>query len=1545
MDQLINTIFNVTYRQIYFFYRNFNSMFFYRLIILYTCLVSNAYSIDEAELISKIQFAHLKQVSQDDGLSENTVNKIFQDNQGFIWLATELGINRYDGHRIKYLIGEQSTLPDKAITNINQDSLNNFWIATENGLSIFDKHLNEIQMSKFPSPARQQKNANRIIGSIEILDESHLKGTSWVVTWNGLYRYNIKNREINQPQSMTLFQKSQFNLLSYHTDESRIWLGTSQGVYFFELDSQKLTKLVTNSKIDNLPVYQLRQLDNDKIFLTNEEGFYQLNTQDIEETPKLSMAQIDIQFNKISSNLITDFIFSKNMDKREIIYSTEDSLFIFELETKKVVKLFSLSDVLPNTATYRIRTLFLDSNDLLWIGTRNQGVYNWDIKSLDFKVFNSQSPDKNYQINNNEVWSIDQDINGNYWIGSNKGLNYIDSSSLKVNSPYDFTNPEISEKQAKIFDTLEYNTSLWLATADDLSHLNTKTKRLKHFRPKWLKSDEKFIVFSLTSITNDVLWLGTNIGTLKFDTQTHQFSYEKALLLRNNKKMTRYITQVNEHIITASETGVLIYAQKNGLIKSLLPSKHNAKGELYSLTDVLYHNNKLWLSYNGDGIYIIENNEVNTLFSEEQSSKLAFNQNKITHLDKTNGFADNSVYSLEMSHGFIWASSNTGLIRINPEELNYSIYDSSIGLPNNEFNEGASLLANGHLLYGGSKGLTIINPTILASLNQTLKTPRIIEIKLTQNGKIEILTFPVKQLPRITLSQNALLSIKMTVLNFRKSNSWEFEYWFEGDKSGLRQKTKKPEITLSNLHLGSYTLNIKARSKYYLNESNSIQLKLIVKDGLTPNRKINIAILAIFLGFFLLFIIYLLQKNKKDKQRLQLLVEDENRLKNALLDTNRGIWELEHSPNTKAELTVFQDSHTPMKLSLERYFDYIHKDDVEKIKKIWLDFLKGKEPIISETYRVCFHGELIWNYIHGKIINFSSDNTPLKSSGIWVNVDKEKKIEERLNSFSHAFESTLDIVFILDEHLTVIAVNKAYEISTGYICEQMIGCSMVDIAFSRFTAMETNAIKKKVIQNKRWKGESSVPRRNASSFPVDIRINLITKDGRDNGYVVVMSEINESKTTRSEDFGNRFYDQVTGLPNKVLAFDRLRETINRSEKNHTSFSLILLEIEHIKQLKKQLKDNSLADLFGLFSARLLPYIEREDTLARFDETHFIIIMQHKLGDGETISTINQLIAETLKPFQLNNIDYHISVQAGISKYPDDSTNWAELVTKAQLALEKTTQQNNTQFSYFQESRNKRAIDRNELESKLSLAIENNELFLVFQPIIDIKKHIMLDAEVSFRWQKKKEQTIYPAQIIPIAAEIGMLTKITDWMISNTMASLSRWNQEDLHLTLNLNLSTKYLLSNSSLEFISKSLIDNDINPADIVISLNEDSILVNYTKLQEIITRLKDLGVSLMLSEFGKDNAPIQKIKNYDFSAIRFDKALIRRIGKDPFSELMIESLSKMINQLEITCMASGIENENQEAFLLKHDCQFGQGFLYSDPLTENQMRQLMLRV
>ncbi|MDQ7050777.1 MAG: PAS domain S-box protein [Enterobacterales bacterium] len=158
-----------------------------------------------------------------------------------------------------------------------------------------------------------------------------------------------------------------------------------------------------------------------------------------------------------------------------------------------------------------------------------------------------------------------------------------------------------------------------------------------------------------------------------------------------------------------------------------------------------------------------------------------------------------------------------------------------------------------------------------------------------------------------------------------------------------------------------------------------------------------------------------------------------------------------------------------------------------------------------------FYQNWVWNQVYGKASAYDNQNRPIRATGIWTDINLEKRIEDKLNLYSHAFQSTQDIVIILDNKLNILAVNQAYKDATGFPCRHLVGKNMLEIVSTRFTQEETQKIKQFVELNKRWNGESSVPRRYSSSFPVDVRVNIITKDSVNTGYVVVMSDISQLK--------------------------------------------------------------------------------------------------------------------------------------------------------------------------------------------------------------------------------------------------------------------------------------------------------------------------------------------------------------------------------------------------------------------------------------------------
>lgn len=1492
-------------------------------IILYTnpnYALANSHQIRQPNLLN---------ISSAQGLSQNTINSFYEDNHGFIWLATDTGTNRYDGASMQNLAERYPEYHNTSINNLMLDAENNLWLSTDHGLIFINADQNDDHLSQFPAPLKQRKSANMVIGIEQITNQQY-----WVFTWNGLYQYNLEGRDISQPSSMKAFKSTDNNLVAYYHDGNHIWLGATNGLYLFDLTQQSLSKMEITEIPDEYEINLLLKVSENQLIVGGNKGLYLVET----NTPE------QIHAYQLNSQHITGL----SKSRTAIYFSTQESIKkiniadISNMTNNKASSLFSLSEVLPEHSTYQITSLLVDSRQLLWIGTQDQGAFIWDTKTQAFDFWESKAELQKEEspilpISHNSIWSIDSDSHNNYWIGTDTGLNSFDPENNIVTSVINVNSAGISatlnSKKLRIYDLLETNRYIWLASTNGLIRYQQKSNDIKPFRPSYIEPDSEFIVYSLISIEPGIFWLATNRGILKFNTEDHKFSYEKNLMSDINAQATQYIGYQNGDLLVGLKDKLILYNIQKKTSTLIFSNHQNTNGDYYQLTDVKTINDQIWLSYKDDGIYVIKVDENNT------ANQL------IHHFHTSKGFPDNNILSLEQSQNFIWATSAKGIVRIQINTMEYRLYDRFDGLISNEFNPRASSTTEtGLLLFGGSKGLTILEPDKLILLKS--KNPPVITdiVTTSDNESIKNLFW---QNSRVFIQNSGdTVYVKYTSLDYSSPKTREFEYWLNNSKEDQVKITRHQEIALINLPVGRNILNIRSRVAGQLSFSDTSQLEIIVRktEWFTIPKTIGnyLVLLAAILG--LLYKRHL--ATKKTQKLIEKTKESEDRMELALYDDRRGVWECFINPNHRQQsyFIITHNKREPMRLELESYLNMLHPEDVEQATQAWNQFLNGENDTIIQTYRHFFYRHCIWNRISGKIDRYSKNGQPEHAIGTWTKINQEKEIEHKLNLYEHVFQSTRDIVFILDTALNITMVNDAYEKMTGFSLDTIEGKNITKFAFSRFSKKEIDNIHNLVNENKRWHGESTFPRKNAASFPVDILINVIRKNNVETGYVIVMSDTSQHRNPGEKThITTSFYDQVTGLPNKALAFDRLRQLLVQCENNDQELSIIFLSVDHFKNLESILKSDSIDTLMAKICHRILPYIQKDDVFARYEEDTFVIILRQSNDENNVLHTVNQLLREISKPFVIDEKPVNISACAGISSYPDDSKNWSELVTKAETALAQTKQQGENLFKYYHEDSNKKALERVGIENKLTRAFSEGELYLVYQPLIDLHDMKTVSLDINLRWKTEDERVIYPSQFLHIAEEIGMLKEFSNWLIEKSFSTLSRWNQEGLTICININLPVSYLLEQNAFKHIKEKLDFYNINPKLVFIAIQEDDIGEKMLQLTEVARNLNSLGIKIVLDDFGKTNASILNFQKLNFHTVKFDRSLVRNVGKSKFNDRLLEGIISLINDVNIGSIAKGIETKEQLDFLVANQCQFGQGFLLSDPLNESQVRQYLL--
>lgn len=1465
---------------------------------------------------STIKQPYLKNISTATGLSQNTVNAFYEDSDGFVWIATDSGINRFDGQEMLSAEAIHRNLLGQSVKSIEKDQQNNLWLSTKQGLTKISTNFIYDNITGFPLANSHSTPNITVLGSESYKDNQRL-----VFTSHGVYFYTDTQRDLNQPASMQIFHSANNRLLSYTKDGDHYWLGAAEGLYLFNPQSKQVNAFSATKLPKKISILSLALITSDEkqpqskkqLFIGSELGLYRLTSSTQKKNTLIQLTDKKISAITLNHNAI--YISSKNI------------LYHVDKQSGNLTKLFSLKEVLADYSNYIISSLFIDSRELLWIGTRSQGVYLWNSQQKIFPSWYNGEDNSQQPINNNLIWSILPDDEKGFWLAGSSGLDYLNISTNQITTLIGAKKQPTETPKLKIYDVIKVATSLWLGSNNGLLEYHPGNARLTTYSSNLIENKSPFTIYSLVASDLRTLWLATNIGVVKFDIFSKKFSYEKHIMSKNNAVPVRYITFKKGKLWIALTDKLISYQITERKTKTVFNFNSKVNGQSDALTDLLFIDDRLWLSFNGDGVYAIN------LISQE-----------VQHFHTVTGFPDNFIFSLIYSQQHIWATSTQGLVAIDPKNSTYKLLTHKDGLLSNEFNEGAAIVTvQGDLLLASSKGLSLISAEQL--VRQKKLTAPIISLARTINDTKNINHLMMRKQTVLLIDDSDTLELHLTTLDYINRRRIEYQYWLDKPSSNSMKQTFSSKIVLANLAVGTHYVNLQYRplGDKKFSPVRSLEIKVTSSKWFVIPQSIGNYMLLSLIFIFLAYFRY--RSYKKSKKLYDEIASNEKRLELALLDENRGVWDclINHKNYENSIFIIYQHNHDPIELTLKQYFKLIHPDDAEKATSVWKNFARGKQTSYFETYRNYFNQHWVWNRIYGKINAYDKNGKPKRATGIWADITQEKKLEDKLNLFSHAFQSTQDIVVILDNDFVIKVVNNAYEKITGFLANNLVGNNMLDLAATRFTKEQTEKIQHIVNENKHWQGESSVARKNAPSFPVDIRVNIITQNGRDLGYVLVMRDISQIKQSKTLPIKSSFYDQVTGLPNKAIAFDRLRQLIKRCVNDDQELSIVFLNIEQFDSLVKQYSQDTLNTLLIKICERLIPYIGKHDVFAKYEQDTFIIILINKKQDNSSLFTVNQLLREVSKPFSIDSNQINITSSAGISRYPEDSNSWSELVTKAETALAQTKKQGANIFKYYHADSNKEATERVRLENKLIKALTQEELFLVYQPLFKLDSMKNIEFDINLRWKLDNEHIIYPSQFIPIAEKLGLIDDFSNWIVNNALRTLRHWNEEGLKIYINLNLHVKYLLNPQSIQTIKEQLENYSIDPNYVFIAIHEDDIISNIDKLSYITERLSEIGVRLVLDDFGKSSASIQNIQKLKFHSVKFDRTLIRNINARYFNNRVLQGIISLLNDLDIGSVAKGIETSEQLLFLQQNKCRYGQGFLFSDPLNENQARLYLL--
>lgn len=414
------------------------------------------------------------------------------------------------------------------------------------------------------------------------------------------------------------------------------------------------------------------------------------------------------------------------------------------------------------------------------------------------------------------------------------------------------------------------------------------------------------------------------------------------------------------------------------------------------------------------------------------------------------------------------------------------------------------------------------------------------------------------------------------------------------------------------------------------------------------------------------------------------------------------------------------------------------------------------------------------------------------------------------------------------------------------------------------------------------------------------------------------------------------YDSLTGLPNRALCMDRISFAIKHAARTHTYAGVLYLDLDHFKDVNDSLGHAVGDELLKATAERLSAFLRDEDTLARIGGDEFVIIMTDLAKAENVIPLVNKIVNRFDQQFQLSGNSVQSTVSVGVCVYPDDGETVEELMKAADTAMYKAKDVGRNTYAFFEAEMNELAVWRQQLGSELQHAIDRDELYLVFQPKIQVGSGQVSGAEVLLRWQHSQLGNISPADFIPVAEHTGQIRRIGLWVLEMTCAAIRRWREQGMEqLSVAVNLSPAQFRQADLVESISELLQRYEVPPKALELEITESMLVRDVEQAIRMLRRIKLLGLRVAIDDFGTGYSSLSYLRKFPLDALKIDRSFVDELGKGGDDTAITLAILSMARSLRLRVVAEGVETAGQWAFLADNNCDEIQGFLVSGGLRE----------
>ena len=1492
------------------------------ILSLLVCLALAPVAASQSELRQSLR---IEQFSVHDGLSQNSVTGIIKDADGFLWVGTGAGLNRFDGHQFHTITGPDNVFESKYISALTQTSDGVIWVSIPNS-GIFSLGRGDSEFVK-----RVDEKLYDEWWFAETTDVFLHQGNYYFINDDSLQRLDPHSGEVTKLFEVEQQSESYYDIVRHaYAEQEFIFIATSRGLHAYNITNGNSTEIdYLGGETGNINQINAKYLlpHQGELLVATVEGLYALDLNQLVQSLRAGTTMPAARVLDADLN-----IWQMTHHNGDVFLATQTGLYELGGETSSGQLNLRFTDSDLPVFDNSIHHITVDDDNNLWLGTRFNGLFQFRQETRRFTTI-AQGMGEFPQLSNNQVWALAEDISERLWVGTQNGLNLIDwADATRKHEVFLSTEDDSAYYHEGVIYNIfpdPYDADIiWLYKADYMYKFRVSTGQATPLAELIESDTDRELVaegfFWSYRLLGDNIWFADADGIYAFNINSRQLQTfnefsETDFDLMNLYTFIGFHPRNNEQLLLGLASEVWLFDYTSGNTERLYRLEpYHRYADIYVESMVEDADGRLWMSLVGVGLLIFDAESMQLIDTLGQAEGLPTRDLYQGHLD---------------GNGYLWFSSMSGLLRVNPASFHVERFTYREGTSSNEFNYNASTrLSDGRLAFGSMRGVTLFDPSQLEPVERRLDT-RISAINYITTG--ERLPLPLQNLSgqSVQLPHDSR-GIRVEVSSSSLDRPYEVRYHYEltGPESLSIRNSRETSISFPRLRPGNYALQVTAIDPRNgdLGTPATVAIKVDYHPLLSP---FALLIYALLVGLLLAVLLrYRYQHHQRLLHSKKLVERSEERLSLAINATQSGIWDWHRQGNRIFETRLQEElGHNALasEFNMAVHRAYIHRRDLPQVTKLWQALLSGERDDFNCTYRMRHkNGSWLWYHDIGQVSRRNQAGEPERVTGVFQNITMARSTEEKALLFGQAFEQTQDWVLLLNSDQLPLTANRAF-------C-QAAGIDESDLTDFKFTNMREERlyfyrdILKGLQPGEQWRGEDMISIANRNTVPVLINISAVAgTQTASRAYVIVLTDISAQKEAEHQLRKLANYDALTGLPNRTLLNQELDQLVKDPQATHGGqIGLMFMDLDRFKQINDSLGHSIGDDLLCIIAERVKGCLRDSDIVARLGGDEFIILLRAP-SEAAIREAADRVLQAVNEPLIIDKHHIRVSPSIGVALFPQHGHNREELLKHADVAMYDAKDSGRNCYRMFRAEMDTRVRERLNLEVELKQAVSRAELKNAYQPIVNAARNQCVGVELLLRWTLG-DQTISPDVFIPLAEELGLIVPLTERAMRTALEDLKRMRETIPEMYLSVNLSVRHLDYDSLPKHVEELLQEFNLPPSALRFELTEGILIEETVRAREIMRQLQRLGTQLMLDDFGTGYSSLRYLKDFPISVIKIDRGFTDDIGHDSSDEAIIETILAMASNLDKICIAEGVETEAQRSWLLARGCLLMQGYLYS---------------